>query len=494
MLAADRVTEAEREAKLREAARADGEAKATQKAEERRKEAERNLAFARKGNEILGSVFAGLDPRQIASSGRPLQDVLRQNLGQAVKELEGSAIGDPVEVAAMQHTLGVSLLTLGEDRLAAEVLGKAWATRQANLGPDHPDALASMRNLAEARHNVGELVSALSLGEEALRRTEARFGPQHADTLICKNNLAKTYLTAGKVDLALPLFKEILDLHKARFGPKDAATLTSMDNLAMAYLAAGMSDLALPLCAEALALLKASAGLKHPNTLTAMYSLASAYTSAGKPDKALSLFEETLKLREAVLGPDHPHTLLTKQEIDFVRAISSAADRYRVKRAERGPTHIDTLLARRDMAQAYLITNRLDDAERMLVEVLGGMKDRAANDPIVVFTTRLLLHSLGLREQAAPNAWQTFHTQTKIGGVLLGQKHYAGAERLLLRGYEGMKQREKSIPTGSTCLPEALDRLIELYTATNKPDEARKWQAERAKYPPGTTAAPTENK
>jgi serine/threonine-protein kinase len=32
-------------------------------------------------------------------------------------------------------------------------------------------------------------------------------------------------------------------------------------------------------------------------------------------------------------------------------------------------------------------------------------------------------------------------------------------------------------------IPEALDRLIELYTAINKPDEAKKWQAERAKYP-----------
>ena len=29
----------------------------------------------------------------------------------------------------------------------------------------------------------------------------------------------------------------------------------------------------------------------------------------------------------------------------------------------------------------------------------------------------------------------------------------------------------------------ALDRIIELYTATNKLDEVKKWQAERAKYP-----------
>jgi hypothetical protein len=50
-----------------------------------------------------------------------------------------------------------------------------------------------------------------------------------------------------------------------------------------------------------------------------------------------------------------------------------------------------------------------------------------------------------------------------------------------------MKGREKTIPPeGTICLPEAIDRLIELYTATNRPDEAKKWQAKRAKYPSAT--------
>jgi len=54
----------------------------------------------------------------------------------------------------------------------------------------------------------------------------------------------------------------------------------------------------------------------------------------------------------------------------------------------------------------------------------------------------------------------------------------------LLAGYEGMKQREKTIlEQGKVRIPEAIERLIEFYTATNKPDEVKKWQAERAKYP-----------
>ena len=56
-----------------------------------------------------------------------------------------------------------------------------------------------------------------------------------------------------------------------------------------------------------------------------------------------------------------------------------------------------------------------------------------------------------------------------------------------------MKQRETTIPPqADTRIPEALDRLIELSTATNQPEEVKKWQAERAKYP--AAAPPHEEK
>ena len=85
-----------------------------------------------------------------------------------------------------------------------------------------------------------------------------------------------------------------------------------------------------------------------------------------------------------------------------------------------------------------------------------------------------------------PDDWRTFNSKRMLGSALLGQKKYADAESLLVKGYEGMKKPDNSIPKsggGEKRIPEALDGLIELYTATNKPEEAKKWQAERAKYP-----------
>jgi hypothetical protein len=90
-----------------------------------------------------------------------------------------------------------------------------------------------------------------------------------------------------------------------------------------------------------------------------------------------------------------------------------------------------------------------------------------------------LRECLAIREQTQPDVWSTFNTKSTLGGALLGQKKYADAEPLLLTGYDGMKQREKTIPEqGKTRLPEAVERLVQLYDATGKKEEAAKWRKE----------------
>ena len=91
----------------------------------------------------------------------------------------------------------------------------------------------------------------------------------------------------------------------------------------------------------------------------------------------------------------------------------------------------------------------------------------------------LLRECLAIREKTQPDEWTTFTTKSMLGGALLGQKKYAEAEPLLLAGYEGMKQREAKIPPpGKVRLTEALERLVQLYEALEKKDEAAKWRKE----------------
>src|SRR5262249_61234189 len=114
---------------------------------------------------------------------------------------------------------------------------------------------------------------------------------------------------------------------------------------------------------------------------------------------------------------------------------------------------------------------------------VAGLAARPAPDPIRGFTVDLVARCLDARRKKGPDDWATFHTQSMLGGALLGQEKYAEAEPHLLAGYEGMKAREKTMPPGNTRIPEALDRLIELYTATNSPNKVKKYRDLRAGYP-----------
>ena len=58
-----------------------------------------------------------------------------------------------------------------------------------------------------------------------------------------------------------------------------------------------------------------------------------------------------------------------------------------------------------------------------------------------------------------------------------GEPQYAEAEPLLIQGYEGLKQRETSIPPEEkACLMEALERLVGQYEATGQKDKAAAWR------------------
>ena len=60
-------------------------------------------------------------------------------------------------------------------------------------------------------------------------------GPEHPDTLSAMNNLAISYAEAGRRDEALKLREQVLALSRKVNGPEHPATLKAMNNLAISY-------------------------------------------------------------------------------------------------------------------------------------------------------------------------------------------------------------------------------------------------------------------
>ncbi len=202
-------------------------------------------------------------------------------------------------------------------------------------------------------------------------------------------------------------------------------------------------------------------------------SLADAYEKAGRIEEALHQREESLRVRRKLAA--------WSNDFSVGYALRQAAQLYDqmqdYTRAE--PLWRESLPFFKDHEDV------LSFAQESLGRCLLRAGKSADAEPV-------LRQCLATRGKMEPDNWTTFDTKSLLGAALLGQKKYADAEPLLLAGYEGMKQHEKTIPPGGKDrVPGAADRLVDLYDATGKKDEAAKWRKirEQSKAAEKTPAA-----
>ncbi len=402
-------------------AQAEKEARAAAETSERT--ANNRLIQIKKSNDILGSLFQDLDPHEGGQGGTSLRVQLAARMDRATQELEGNAIGDPIEVARLQMTLGQCQRGLGQTDKAIELLTRARETLTAELPPNHLDTLTcinalalaytdkgdtdraiplfaelvrqfrqqlgaedrhtstAMNNLALAHHQAWHLEVAIDLFAEALRYQQVNPGPKDRVTLGTMNNLAMAYRDAGKPELAAPLLEEAFRLRSEVLSPEHADTVGSKNNLALAYLDARVSDRAIPLFKEVVLQFRKDLGPQNPSTSTAMNNLALAYLQTGKREnreQAITLLVEVLKQQQVNPGPQHPSTLNTLNNLAMAYRDSKQLDRatplleetLELRKNVRSPNHMDTLVSTNNLALAYQDAGQHEKALVLLKDVV----------------------------------------------------------------------------------------------------------------------------
>jgi tetratricopeptide (TPR) repeat protein len=396
---------------------------------------------------------------------------------------------------------------------AIKLLEEARTALESKLGPDHRVTLRTLNALAGAYRDAGKLEEAIKLYEQASAGQEANLGLDHPDTLQTRNNLALAYQAAGRLPEAVKLLEQVRAAVSAKLGPDHPHTLSTLNNLAAAYEQAGKRAEAIRILEQVRASREAKLGPDDPATLSALHNLAAVHWHARELDKSIPLFEDVLKRREARLGRNHPSTIQTIASLGgnyrdagrLDEAIGLLEEAYRGGRLDPGLAWVGNSLvavytkAGRGPKAAELIQELLAAARKRLPpgspqlagelafrgNQLLGLKLYSEAEP-------LLRECLTLRETLAKappidtprssppvRPWQVANAQSLLGGALLGQKKYADAEPLLLSGAEGLKKEAKAIPPeGKNNIADAISRVVELYEATGKGDEATKWRSE----------------
>jgi serine/threonine protein kinase/tetratricopeptide (TPR) repeat protein len=446
---------------------------------------------------------------------RGRRDAEVQEMSQeAAKGLERALGPDHPDTLAALRNIALAYKDAGRHPEALALFERVRDARIAELGPDHPEILSLLGNIAEAYQHTGKLPEAIALLERVRDGEIAKLGPDHPTTLVRLDQLASAYYYVGKIPEAIALLERVRDAQIAKLGPDHTATLTTLHNLARAYQAAGRLPEAIALFERVRDAQIATLGPDHPYTLMMINDLAQAYWQSKQLDKSVPMFEDLVKRVEAKFGREHPMTrqIVYNLGINYrdagriKEAIPLFEEAYQAFQGAPqlrfiGNNLIDAYAKAGEHAKlADLLRQQLSEARKtapkdspQLAGMLAQIGSTLLQDKKWSEAEPLLRESLAIREKTQPDVWSTFNAQSLLGGALLGQKKYADAEPLLLKGYEGMKQREKTIPPqGVAYLRNALDRLIELSTATNQPEEVKKWQAERAKYP--EAAPPHEEK
>jgi serine/threonine protein kinase/Tfp pilus assembly protein PilF len=363
---------------------------------------------------FLTQVEPGRNPRD-----RPL--TLEGSLKQASQTVGQYFANQPELEASIRHQLGVTYIRLGEGGQAVPHLERALALRRELYGPNRLETLDTADRLATALQLLGRLEEAEALMRANLETSQRCLGRNHEFAQQCMNNLSSLLYQTGRIDEGESLCRECLDLERQHLGPEHLLTLITENNLATFLERRGKLEEAEALMRRNRETLGRCHGPDHPNALQCERNFVMLLWTREKWTEAEAIGRRNLEAYRRVYGPDHDYTLWTLGELEK--------------------------MAREWMAH--------DGSERA--------------EP-------LLRWCLEIRHKDRPDHWTTFNAHSMLGGALLGQKKYADAAGELGQGYEGLKQREATLPAdGKERLTAALWLLVQVYDAWGNRDEAAKW-------------------
>jgi tetratricopeptide (TPR) repeat protein len=267
------------------------------------------------------------------------------------------------------------------------------------LGPEHPQTLKSMCQLAWIYSYQAKDAEAIPLLEDALRRCRKTLGQEHPNTLESMNNLGLVYWKLGKVAEAEVFYKEALSGYETTYGHGHPATVLVTNNLALLYGKEGNFFKAEHLYKEALSVCEEVFAHDQPTTHLVIANLASLYRDQGKYTEAEPLHKKALAGREKVLGRDHPNTLQAMNSLAlgywkqnrFVEAENLFTEVVVGNEKALGPEHPTTLYSMGRLASTYRSLNRFAEAEALYNKVLSG-REKVLGDqhPCTLFTASQL--------------------------------------------------------------------------------------------------------
>jgi tetratricopeptide (TPR) repeat protein/tRNA A-37 threonylcarbamoyl transferase component Bud32 len=450
-----------------------------------------------------------------ASPGyQPNRDLtVRTLLDRVADQLDRATNRPPLVDASIRQTIGSVYTELGDYAKAVRHYERALQLQRQHLGETHRDTLRSLYGLAMAHWWGGDMAQAEPLTRQGLEESGRVLGKKDPLTLQFMQARAFALMYSGGMPWAEleQLFLQALALHREVLGPDDPRTLRLIYGRGSGYFLNWQDAKAEPLLADALDRSRRVLGERHPHTSLLTVLLGYVYSDLGQLDKAERMELRGLELRRSILGEEHHLTinsLVIVARIYLLQHLFDKAEPYTgqaLDLSRRLPVENSPFLASNlsNLGWEYLENGQIAKADTLCDLALQALRRKPDANPLAnprIITQlgavrlaqhkyaeaeRLLWEGLPLVEKYWPDEAYRFYVMSLLGASLAGQQKYSNAEPLLLRGCEGLQQRQASMlsflkPTRR--VTESIERLVQLYDAWGKANQAAEWRKKLVEF------------
>lgn len=405
---------------------------------------------------------------------------------------------------ANQVNLGFGYRIRNDHKAAESLQREVVEIGGRELGPDHRYPLFARKELALIERRRGRNESALVIYQKTLRLQRKSLGPEHRDSLMTMRGVALTLESLGRLNEAEQLFRKGLEGSRRLFGPDHVSTLLAQVQLGNNLRAQGKLAEAEKVIVDSVETYRQKhldrpgdgrRGLHYQQRFLAFLR-----EDQGKLTEAEGLLRAGLEFYRENDGADDADTLATSQFLSsnlrrqqqFQEAQDILRSIVEVSTKVNGADDAITLRYKHNLALILADRNESAEAEKTLRRVLATRREKL---PLNNIETAYTLADLGkllavngddmeaesllnesltiLGEKLPPEHWRIANTRSLLGGCLAQKGDFANAETLVIQGYEGLSTAGGA-PT--EILPEALNRVVELYVAWGKPEQAEVWR------------------
>ncbi|MCP4245503.1 MAG: serine/threonine protein kinase [bacterium] len=455
-------------------------------------------AMAEQMTTFLQDMLASVDPQ--TARGRDVS-LLREVLDQAADRAATELADQPLVDASIRATIGSTYRSLGLYTEAEPHLTAALEIHRRLLGNDDPKTIVSMGQLGNLLLDQGRTDDAERLHRQALEVSLTTAGEQSLLTAAARANLAGVLFELGQLDRAEELFRQALETHRRLSGPDQEDTRDLMNALAVVLKYRGALDEAEQIYREVLENRRADLSARHPKTLTSMHNLAQLFYHLSRFEEAEALVVELLALQEEVLGADHPHRLASMNmyghmltELDRLDEAERLLDGVLEGQLRNlGEDHGDSMATMVSLAQLHYKQGQAAESEAMFRRVYPLQVARFGPDDARTMESRMNLAFSYLDRNALDEAEALFREnfdlarngyppgdmmvaacQSAYGKCLTALKRYEEAEKHLLASHAAFESLVEQYPSA---VRNSADRIVKLYEAWGRPEQADKYRS-----------------